>query len=50
MALHNSTAQGIILCTRGLLLSQPPGDASESRIRATACDRLVSVDMLGIWG
>lgn len=45
MALHNSAAQGIILCSRELLpLSQPPGDASDSRIRASACDQLVSVD------
>lgn len=45
VALHSSAAQGIILCTRELLLSQPPGDASERRIRATACDQLlVSVD------
>lgn len=45
MALHNSAAQGIILCTGELLLlSQPLGDASESRVRAAACDQLVSVD------
>lgn len=44
VALHNSAAQGIILCTRELLLSQPLGDASESRVRAAACDQLVSVD------
>lgn len=41
MALHNSAAQGIILCTRELL-AQPAGDASECGIRAAACERLVS--------
>lgn len=45
MASHTSAAEGVIPCTRELLLAQPLAGSTESSIRATACDRLlVSVD------
>lgn len=45
MASHTGAAEGIIPCTRELLLSQPLAGSTESSIRATACDQLlVSVD------